>query len=992
MRRWMAVVGVLWVAFGAGLVWGQARTGAIYGTVTDPDGNPLPGVTVELTSSVTARMTAVTDVDGSYRFPSLPPGADYVLRFTLQGFQPVVREGVSVLVGVNTRVDVTLRPGAVEEVVVRGAVPVVDVKSTKVAVNLSRDVLQELPTARDPWVMLELAPGIMVDRQNVGGSESGQQSLYFARGSGFGDNQWNLDGVNITDPAAIGASPTYYDFDAFEEMQITAGSNDVEALTGGVILNFVTRRAGNRFVGGGRFYWTTHNLGSDNTKCIEESGGQCVRYATKSGDELFIPRSRGNKTWDVKDFGVNVGGPIVKDRLWFWGSYGGSRIDMLVPTNPISPVPDFLKDIYDPERVAAHDKTQLNNVAAKLNAQFGRHSLEGFFFWGDKTKQGRGLGPTRPPETTWDQSGPTPLIKLQDEFFASDNLFLSLKGAFIGLGFKLEPKGGRQTFAWQDAALVWHGTYLYYQTDRPTWQFTGQAIYYRSEFLGGSHEIKIGAEFRRADVTSESGFGTGETYLERPTRANPNRHFAIFGTPSFSDYWKDRISGYLQDTYSVGRLVLNLGVRVDAQRQGFKDTARPVTHPILRRDLGAEEVRITGGQRLFTWTTVSPRIGATLDLMGTGKTLLKGSFAIYPSEQDVDAGYYMSNTSREVLYLFTDRNGNHRPDPDESLIGPLGFCNLLLSFPCDQENPLRSLFAVDSQVKSPKTMEFTVGFEHQLLTDLGIGITGYYRRLWDFPWPYPYFPVLAEGDIYGCWAPIPDAVVPPEHMKFGDPRVYTCEGTPAQFLYTNRPDYENTYMGVELRFTKRMSQRWMLMGSVTLQDWNRKFKSRLANYDPTNFPQLEKADMAYQTSGSGKTEIWPNSHWMVKLGGVVQLPLDINLGASFVAREGYIFPIVYRFNTLDFGVCNEFDCGDKDVLTNEFGKDRLPTFWMLNLRLEKMFKLADYGRLYISVDGFNITNNDTILGKRRFVNLDGFGKVTEVVAPRVFRVGVRYEY
>jgi len=94
----------------------------------------------------------------------------------------------------------------------------------------------------------------------------------------------------------------------------------------------------------------------------------------------------------------------------------------------------------------------------------------------------------------------------------------------------------------------------------------------------------------------------------------------------------------------------------------------------------------------------------------------------------------------------------------------------------------------------------------------------------------------------------------------------------------------------------------------------------------------------------------------------------------------------------NFGVCNEFDCGDKDVLTNEFGKDRLPTFWMLNLRLEKMFKLADYGRLYISVDGFNITNNDTILGKRRYVNLAGFGKVTEVVAPRVFRVGVRYEY
>ncbi|MCS7311756.1 MAG: hypothetical protein NZ742_02415, partial [Acidobacteria bacterium] len=649
----------------------------------------------------------------------------------------------------------------------------------------------------------------------------------------------------------------------------------------------------------------------------------------------------------------------------------------------------YLQDIYDPEQVAAHDKTQLDNIAVKLNAQIGRQSLEGFFFWGDKTKQGRGLGPTRPPETTWDQSGPTPIIKLQSEFFASDNLFLSLKGAFIGLGFKLEPKGGRQTFAWQGVDRVWHGTYVYYQTNRPTWQFTGQAVYYQSEFLGGSHEIKIGAEFRRASVTSESGFGTGEVYLERPTLADPLRHFAILGTALYSDYWKDRFSGYLQDTYSVGRLVLNLGIRVDAQRLGFNDTVQPVTHPRLQRDLGATEIRITGGRRLFTWTTVSPRIGMTVDLLGTGKTLLKGSFAIYPSEQEADAGLWMSNTAREALYIFTDSNRNHRADPDEPLIGPITFCNLLLAFPCDQDDPLQSLFAVDSKVKSPKTMEFTAGIEHQLLPDLGIGITGYYRRLWDFTWTLP---ILEGENIYACWYPIPGAAVPAQYMKSGDPNVYTCDGVPMAFLYSNRPDYENTYWGIEFRFTKRMSQRWMLMGSVTLQDWNRKFESPLANYDPTNFEQLKNADMAYQTSGSGKTEIWPNSNWMFKFGGVVQLPLDINLGATFIARQGYPIPIVYQVDTTAYGVCNEFDCGFKDVLIDEFGKDRLPTFWMLNLRLEKMFKLANYGRLYISIDGFNVTNNDTILGKRRFVNLGDFGKVTEVVAPRIFRVGVRYEY
>jgi len=93
------------------------------------------------------------------------------------------------------------------------------------------------------------------------------------------------------------------------------------------------------------------------------------------------------------------------------------------------------------------------------------------------------------------------------------------------------------------------------------------------------------------------------------------------------------------------------------------------------------------------------------------------------------------------------------------------------------------------------------------------------------------------------------------------------------------------------------------------------------------------ADMAYETNNSGKTEIWPNSYWMVKLGGVVQLPLDINLGASFIAREGYPVPWAYRIDTTDFDICNDFDCGDKDVLTNEFGEVVAPRVFRVGVRL-----------------------------------------------------------
>jgi len=689
----------------------------------------------------------------------------------------------------------------------------------------------------------------------------------------------------------------------------------------------------------------------------------------------------------VKDFGLNVGGPIGKDRLWFWGAYGGQRIDLLSPSPALTPEQAARIPTYDAREQAQHDKTQLNHFSAKLNAQFGRHMLEGLFLWADKTKQGRDASATRPPETTWNQKGPSWMVKLQDEFFVTDNLFLSLKGARFTSSLSLEPQGGRNVDAWQDAQRVWHGTYYYYQSYRQTWHWNGQAVYYRSQFLGGSHELKIGAEFRRSGMTSEIGFGTGAAYLHRPSPEDPNRHRAVFVFPGLADYWKQRISAYIQDTYTVGRWTLRLGARWDVQTAGYNPVTREAPNEVVARFV-APRMEVPGGGQISTWTTLSPRLGLIYDLGGTGKTLLKGSFSLYPSEFDPGPARVLGTTWRETLYRFTDLNGNHRWDPGEPLVGPVEFCSEplppLRPPPCDEN--LKNLSSVAKSYKSPKTMEFSVGVEHQLIEDLGVALTGFYRRLWDFNWSFPVVP----GDIYSCWQPF--TAVPGDVRVKGDPNFYTCDLTPTGFLYAHRPDYWQDYKGVELRFTKPMSHRWMLMGSVTLQDWKQHYDSRKAYLDPTNFRQVKDAPMAYQTGGSGKTAVWPNARWMVKLGGVVQLPRDIRLGATLVAREGYIQPNAYIIDTTAWGVCNAFDCGDKTVLLTRLGSERLPTFWMLNARLEKAFRLGNYGRLYISIDGFNIPNNDTALGKYRFVNLAGFGKVTEVVAPRVFRVGARYEY
>ena len=303
----MRKCGILFAAallFAASWGWAQERTGNIYGTVVDDQGQPLPGVKVILTGSRTARLETIASAAGAFRFLSLAPAEDYKVAAELDNFKTAVQENIAVRVGTNVDLKLTLVQGAInEQVVVTAATPIVDTKKTTLQNNLDRNALQSLPSARDPWVVLQLASGVLVDRENIGGSESGQQSNFSGRGDSGNNAQWNLDGVNISDPSAVGASPMYWDFDMIEEMNIQTAANDVTAVTGGININFVTPRGGNKLRGGARFYLTDKSFQSDNLT-----------------SELRTLELAGNKVRSVYDYGFNVGGPIVRDKLWFWGS------------------------------------------------------------------------------------------------------------------------------------------------------------------------------------------------------------------------------------------------------------------------------------------------------------------------------------------------------------------------------------------------------------------------------------------------------------------------------------------------------------------------------------------------------------------------------------------------------------------------------------------------------------------------------------------------
>jgi hypothetical protein len=331
--RLLAVMAMLGLVFGSAPVMAQAPTGDIVGRVMDASGAVLPGVVVTVSGGALIQpQSAVTGDTGTYLFPGLQPGDTYTVKFELTGFRTVVVERVEVRVGGNTTTNASLEVSALQETVtVSSEAPLIDTRKTGTKSNYTQEQLQNVPSARDPWVMLERTPGIAMDRANVGGSQSGQQSGYVSRGATTTNNKWLLDGVDITDQAATGASAVYYDFDMLQEMQISTGGNDVTQQTGGVGINLVTKSGSDTVRGSGRYYWTDDSLGS--TNLTEDLRAQGARS--------------GAPIQNIKDYGIEGGGPIWKSRAWFWGSYSKNDIKVGV-VNFYQKVPGCPVNASDP--------------------------------------------------------------------------------------------------------------------------------------------------------------------------------------------------------------------------------------------------------------------------------------------------------------------------------------------------------------------------------------------------------------------------------------------------------------------------------------------------------------------------------------------------------------------------------------------------------------------------------------------------------------------
>jgi hypothetical protein len=927
------------------LSFAQVKGGDIYGSVVLADGSKVPGVLITLTGEKIGKLTTISSEKGNFRFLALPPGG-YELRCELEGFKTVIRKDIEIALGKSVTLNILMETTTLkEEITVSGRVGVIDTRTTQVGVNVDKEWVESIPTARNPWTVLSALPGLMVDRVDVGGADSGQQSMFYAGGGTSDDTTWNVDGANITDPSAIGAAPAYLNINSYDELQVNLGSNDITAQTGGVQLNFVTKRAGNRTSGDFHLY-------------VEDEKWEMSQDPTQYmiDREFVVPG-----ILRLYQYGVNIGGPIVKDKLWWFGSWA-------------------VQDIHKRTESGAEDATWLVSGYGKLNFQLGNTSGDFHINYDAKLKWGRTAWSAAQQNdgSKWDQSGPGYLYYggLSHVF---GELMLNVKAVYTDGGFVLDPRGAdvNPATGHNEGAdmLVKDWSFILnsidqYGTNRNSINVSFDGNYFLEGALGGDHEIRFGVDYFTADTTTFDLY-PNQRYLVAYTGAPQYNYINIQ-----SDYKTDvnfkRISAYIQDTITWGKLTASFGVRYDKESGGVNPLTQPAftwTEPGSPHDgeqLYPEwntALEITEPFKPDTaWSLISPRISFTYDITGDGKNVVKVSAARYMGQSGNTIGGAYSPW-RWALLGWNDANVDDQVTYDE--LGPVLLNSAFLS-----QDPATGLNNVmwDPDYNTPLLDELVLKFEKALTDDLALALSAFYKKNHNLSRDYSASTgrftnvtrrILGDGnpETKDNWVNIGTTTVAGTQVPTWE-RIDNGIGN----YYFNKEKAYDTYLGLQFLMTKKLSNKWMANLSFTWQDWKRtRFEEE--EYNMNNFDFFNDAVMAESTIGSGLADVFVSSTWMVKLTGMYQLPYGLSLTTFFQAREGNPQPLRSQVR-LNQGTQRLYKADEK------LGDRRLPTFWMLNLGLEKTFKITDTVTATLALDWYNATNNQIELKHNLYVGAE----------------------
>jgi len=939
----------------------SSNSASISGTVTDPSGAALSGVVVKVAGpNLIGGQASLTNDQGLFRFPQLPVGG-YAVRFEHAGFSTLVREGITLNAGFSAELNVSLSLASVQgAVTVSAETPLVDAQNSNIQQSFEKDHLQNLPTARDIWAMTGVSSGIRISNPDVGGSQTGSQGSMTSYGYS-GQARTQLDGINTTEGRS--AAGFYFDFGSFQEVSVSNAANDASVPVPGQFINAVLKSGGNRFHGS--FYQDY------------ESGA--LQSSNVSAKQLSQGAGMGNRLTEYHDTNGDLGGPLRKDRLWFYTSLRNQLAGRTVTGFPAE-APSSNTDVT----------SLLQNITYKLSGNISpRHRLAHFVQWERKLTPLTNAASNYYLDAAYIRNLPGWTGGLQYDGVLTSRLFATVRTGVWGYNVLNAqdaslPRTPRRT---EQQTGNQSGTYPAFRYNRRRVQIEPSGSYFLDRFLGANHQLKFGWLSERELYNNQQYGPYGEVALTYnsaaglPDFTTPYR-VTLYNGPTTADDYQRHHGAYLQDQIRLSRrLTLNAGLRWDYYRVFENDQKVRPDSPF--RDFfyagGAlpngysipatfSNFTIPGREVVRYPALVLPRLGLAWDLSGSGKAVLKLAWGRFSSNPNTDFGS-STNPLASTTYTFNwkDLNGDRLFQPAElgSFVSNAGGAGA----------------GVAAGIRNPTVDDASVFVERQFGADLSVRAGFVYRALrhdWqrvDIARPWSLFTATVNA-----YDPGPDGVkgTADDRGSFAVADVPASTKLPASVVQYQTPDGNSaSWRNFEVTVNKRLSRRWTAVGT-----WFYTLNQTRLNGEATT-PNAALNNDVHTTD------------WTAHVAGTYQAPWGIQL--SSIARGQSGTPLGrYLQVSLASGTFN--------APVEPVGTYRSDNIWLFDARAQKSFHLGEWARIEGFFDAFNLLNSnanltqDNVTGVRT-VNLSGvtssyqrFLSPTNVISPRVFRLGLRFAF
>lgn len=942
MGRVFGILVAVAVVCGAVPAEGQIQTGSITGTVADDSGAVLPGVSVSLSGDrlIGGVQSQNTDANGAYRFDRLPPGA-YTLKFELQGFKTVVREDIRVNATFTAAVNVRLEVGQLQETItVTGESPIVDTKSNVQQTVMGQELLEGVPTGRDPWSVAKIIPGLQVSTYDVGGTQGMQQSGITSHGSNGDDKIFAVDGLNINWPGGGGGSTmVYYDQGMFEEVNFQTSAIPAEVAIGGVYMNMVIKEGGNKWRGDAKYFWAGPDTQSTNHETPELQA-----YRNADGTPAVLG---GNPVTKQYDFNLSGGGAAKRDRVWVFVAYRDWRVDKLQ------------LGAFNPDRTNAIDDNRIRNYSGKITWQVTpNHKVSYSHNYNNKQRFHRRTQPIEEDRASYiqDQFGYS-LAGKYTAVLGSRTVFESGLGYMHGtFPLHYQKEVGPDDIRVEDSVRQTGSVAAPRNYDNPNSRIQfDNTVSFTATGLGGTHALKGGVQFAR-QFFQERNSVNGDLVI-RFNDGRPNA-VIIYNTPTVADSYIRQVGYFVQDSWSIGRKVtVNLGFRYDTADGWIPAAEKPV---------GRFDRFVTGPRSIPRLDVVSQgigvwRTGVVYDLFGNGTTAAKGNFSRYGNNVGIDRvttvhPFNFTNGTR----AWTDTNSDRFPQEAE-----------LGAFSGFAAN--RNRYANADGPDWPYSDEFSGGVEHQLRRNLRVAVMYYHRtnrnqigqRNVAVPsTAYSEHQVAVPGPPTG----------PGGTFTFYNLNSAFFGGAFLENVYDNEEMLNTDYNGVEFTAVKRFSERWQLLAGLTIGKNAGGVVGGDLN-DPNNaliFPE---------------GIVGNDSKYSIKLAGSYLIPWgDVMVSGSLLRNQGYPYSSSFSVTRTVFPTLTR--ASQSIPRLAERGDERYPDVTLVDLRFSRPFRIGRGRQINIDplIEIFNIGNASTIVTYTTGVG-SRYLFPTEILSPRIVRVG-----